>query len=95
MIGAALTRSEALFLSLTLAFAVLFGAVTLREYRQLSTPAISSVTAKDASGKPRDADLVRLTDLIREKRLSDHEARHYRAADDATESTLDLSRKKP
>lgn len=72
-------RTERVYLTAVLVLAMILAWITLTQ----AGKAISRLTTTEAAGtpsagKPRDVDLERIKELIREKRLSGHEADFYK-----------------
>ena len=74
-------RIEILYLAAVLVFAAWFVGLTLAGAREAwirTTP--GGFAGAGAAGQPRDVDLERIREMIRQKRLSDHEAEFYKPA---------------
>jgi len=72
-------KTERVYLTAVLILALVFAWITLTHAER----ALSRLTAAEAvgtptAGQPRDVDLERIRELIRERRLSDHEAEFYK-----------------
>jgi hypothetical protein len=72
-------RTERVYLTAVLVLAIIFAWITVTQ----AGKAISRLTTPEAAGtpsagQPRDVDLERIKELIRDKRLSGHEADFYK-----------------
>jgi hypothetical protein len=72
-------RSDAIFILLTVACALLFTAVSLSQTSQVfSQWATSAPIPAGSAGQPRDVSTEQFRRLIEQRRLSGHEADFYR-----------------
>jgi hypothetical protein len=70
--------AEVFFLAAVLFFAVVFAGLSLsRGARSLGSLVAEEAVVGGAAGKPRDVDLERIREMIRQGRLSDREADFY------------------
>ena len=69
---------EKFYLAAVIALALLFAGLVFGQARHLLDRTTESVRHDGSAGRPRVVDLEHIQRLIREKRLSDHEASFYR-----------------
>jgi hypothetical protein len=77
-LGEARRRPTGIFLAYVLVVAIFISAVSVNRYLQVARAGFGQAAVTvSAGGQPRDVDLRRIRQMIRQKQLSDQEARFY------------------
>ncbi len=79
-------KDDTLYVCAVSLFAVVFSAVTVMNSAGIMAERADGGRATASAGESRDVDVQRIEGLIREQRLSDHEASFYEAVDPAAPS---------